>query len=47
MSESRDMLRALLRRVHEQNEGKKMMSEKEILQEIQAHRKEKRANPAT
>ena len=36
-------LKDLFREIDEQHEGKKALTEKEILKEIQAHRREKRA----
>ena len=36
-------LKDLFREIDEQHEGKKALTEKEILEEIQAHRREKRA----
>ena len=40
-------LRELFREIDEQNKGKKKPSEKEILEQIQAYRREKRAKQGT
>ncbi len=42
-----DELNDLFREIDEQGKGKKTPSEKEILQEIEAYRKEKRSSPGT
>ena len=38
------MLKDLLGEIHQRNKGRKTMSEQEILEEIQAYRREKRAS---
>ena len=40
-------LKELFRKIDEQNKGKKKPTEKEILEEIQAYRREKRAEQGT
>ena len=40
-------LRELFREIDEQNKGKKKPSEKEILEQVQAYRREKRAKQGT
>jgi len=40
-------LKELFREIDEQNKGKKKLTEEEILEEIQAHRREKKAKQGT